>query len=348
MKQLLIKFQVLMLVMFCGYCTFAQTVSNVTAEQVGTTIHVSYDLDKAADISLFVSMDGGGSFTQLYKVSGDVGKTIGPGHKTIVWDVQAEVKGLDCDSIVFKIRAQGFSKENLSITVNGVPFKMIFVEGGIYIMGCTSEQGEDCYGSEKPAHSVTVSDFYMGETEVTQALWKAVMGSNPSSFKSDNLPVENVSWNDCQEFVKKLNQLTGKIFRLPTEAEWEYAARGGKNHSGYKYSGSNSIGDVAWYWGNSGSKTYSVKSKKPNALGLYDMSGNVWEWCLDWYENYSSAAQADPIGLSSGTRRVLRGGGWYNGVGSCRVSCRNDSNSDNRCNDFGFRLAMGLKSVGVE
>ena len=144
----------------------------------------------------------------------------------------------------------------------------------------------EAYGDESPVHSVTLSSYYMGETEVTQALWKAVMGNNPSRFKGDNLPVENVSWNDCQEFIRKLKQKTGKNFRLPTEAEWEYAARGGKKSNGYKYSGSNNIGSVAWYDDNSSNQIHAVKGKRLNELGLYDMSGNVWEWCSDWYGQY--------------------------------------------------------------
>jgi formylglycine-generating enzyme required for sulfatase activity len=315
----------------------AQTVSHVTAEQVGKTIRVSYDLDKAADITLFLSTDGGSTYTQLYRVSGDVGKNVSAGHKTIVWDVLAEREKLAGDNIVFKVKAQG--EDNLTFTVSGVTFKMIYVQGGTFTMGCTSEQVGDCESDENPAHSVTLSDFYMGETEVTQALWQAVMGSNPSHFTGDNRPVENVSWNDCQAFIQKLNQLTGRTFRLPTEAEWEYAARGGVHHSGYKYAGSNSVGYVAWYNGNSGSQTHDVKTKQPNALGLYDMSGNVWEWCSDWYGSYSSGAQTGPQGPSSGSTRVLRGGSWNRSVGDCRVSDRN-GDGPGRGSYYGFRLSI--------
>ena len=183
----------------------------------------------------------------------------------------------------------------------------------------------------------------MGETEVTQALWKAVMGSNPSYFKGENLPVEQVSWNDCQEFIKKLNGLTGKNFRLPTEAEWEYAARGGNNSNGYKYAGSNTIGDVAWC--NETTKdegTRQVKTKRPNELGLYDMSGNVWEWCSDWYDYsyYSSSPSTNPQGPSSGSDRVLRGGYWDNCAWYCRVLGRNIKapGCTNSC--IGFRLVL--------
>ena len=228
-----------------------------------------------------------------------------------------------------------------TITVNGVSFKMVTVEGGTFTMGATSEQGSDAYSDESPTHSVTLSDFAIGETEVTQELWKAVMGSNPSYFSSTNLPVEKVSWNDCQTFISKLNNLTGKNFRLPTEAEWEYAARGGNKSKGYKYAGSNTLGDVAWYYGNSSSKTHSVKQKQANELGLYDMSGNVWEWCQDWYGSYSSSAQTNPTGSTSGSYRVLRGGSWISNARDCRVSSRGNTTPTNTYNFLGLRLALG-------
>ena len=228
-------------------------------------------------------------------------------------------------------------------TVNGVSFTMIDVEGGTFTMGATSEQGSDAGSDEKPTHEVTLSNYSIGETEVTQELWQAVMGSNPSNFKGDlQRPVECVSWNDCQTFINKLNQLTGENFRLPTEAEWEYAARGGKESKGYKYSGSNTIGKVAWFTDNSSSTTHAVKTKQPNELGLYDMSGNVWEWCADWFSNsyYASSPASNPTGPSSGSLRVLRGGSWYLNAWYCRVAyCSHDS-PDYRNDDGGFRLSL--------
>ena len=221
-----------------------------------------------------------------------------------------------------------------TFTANGVSFKMIAVQGGTYTMGATSEQGSDARDYEKPAHKETVSDFMIGETQVTQELWQAVMGSNPSHFTGDlQRPVEQVSWNDCQEFIRKLNQLTGQNFRLPTEAEWEYAARGGNRSNGYKYSGSNNVGTVAWYDDNSGSKTHPVKTKQPNELGIYDMSGNVWEWCQDkWCGNYNSPRD-------SGSH-VLRGGGWYFYARHVRVSLRNSGDPGIWGNGYGLRLAL--------
>ena len=225
--------------------------------------------------------------------------------------------------------------------VKGVEFKMIKVEGGTFSMGATSEQEYDALSCEKPVHSVTLSDYYIGETEVTQELWEAVMGSNPSYFEGDNQrPVENVSWNDCQKFIKKLNRLTGKEFRLPTEAEWEYAARGGKYSRGYKYSGSNNADEVAWYDSNSGSKTHPVKTKKANKLGLYDMIGNVCEWGNDWYGYYQSNSQTNPTGPSEGESRVLRGGGWCYFDMGVRVSRRDYLTPGYRHIIIGLRLAL--------
>ena len=217
---------------------------------------------------------------------------------------------------------------------------MVYVSGGTFTMGATSEQGSDAYDWEKPAHSVTLSGYYIGKYEVTQELWKAVMGSNPSYYKGDNLPVERVSWNDVQEFLRKLNAMTGKRYRLPTEAEWEFAARGGNSSRGYKYSGGNSLGSVAWYYDNSGSRTHAVGTKSPNELGIYDMSGNVLEWCQDWWGSYSSSSQRNPKGPNSGSDRVDRGGSWLNDARLCRVSNRGGNTPDDRNFSLGFRLAL--------
>ena len=229
---------------------------------------------------------------------------------------------------------------NQTITVNGVSFEMVYVEGGTFDMGATTEQGSDAENDEKPVHSVTLSDYYIGRCEVTQELWEAVMGSNPSLFKGAQYPVECVSWNDCQNFIKKLNSLTGRTFRLPTEAEWEYAARGGNKSLHYKYSGSGNIGNVAWYDDNSGSSTHAVGTKSPNEFGIYDMSGNVWEWCSDWKGGYSAGAQTNPQGPSSGSFRVLRGGSWDYDAGYCRVSCRDDDDPYYSDNFIGLRLVL--------
>ncbi len=236
---------------------------------------------------------------------------------------------------------------NIIFEVKGVTFAMIGVEGGSFMMGSDDVVTVE---RERPVHEVWVSDFWMGETEVTQGLWHAVMGDNPSYFKKgDNYPVEQVSWKDCQNFIRKLNKLTegkrpkGTKFRLPTEAEWEYAARGGKHKEGYKYSGSDNIDQVAWYdedW-DTGS-THPVGKKQSNALGIYDMTGNVLEWCEDWYDEnyYSNSPTQDPVNTTEASYRVLRGGSWGFNAWGCRVSGRCDNFPSARIDHYGIRLAL--------
>ena len=228
-----------------------------------------------------------------------------------------------------------------TFTVDGVSFTMKAVQGGTFTMG-SSDEDTEADSDEKPAHSVTLSNFWIGQTEVTQALWQAVMGKNPSYFKGDKLPVEMVSWTDCQDFIKELNTKTGKKFRLPTEAEWEYAARGGNKSKGYKYSGDNDLDKVAWYEDNSSEKTHDVGTKAANELGIYDMSGNVWEWCSDWYSNsyYSNSPTTNPQGPNTGSLRVLRGGCMHNDAEGCRVAYRGNNNPDERADYLGLRLVL--------
>ena len=219
--------------------------------------------------------------------------------------------------------------------------EMAFVQGGTFTMGCTTEQGGDCTDYEKPAHQVTLSDYKIGKYEVTQAQWKAVMGNNPSNFSGcDKCPVETVSWNDIQDFLRKLNEKTGKTYRLPTEAEWEFAARGGNKSTKTKYSGSNILDEVAWYERTSGRKTHEVGTKAANELGIHDMSGNVWEWCSDWYGDYDASSKTNPKGPSSGSFRVLRGGSWDCNPPGCRVSNRFNYIPDARLLNGGFRLVL--------
>ena len=234
------------------------------------------------------------------------------------------------------------SNGNQVITVGKVSFTMVQVDGGTFQMGATREQWRDAYESEKPAHQVTLSPYFIGETEVTQGLWEAVMGNNPSNFIGINRPVEQVSWNDCQEFIKRLNQKTGRKFRLPTEAEWEFATRGGNKSKGYIYSGSNDMKDVAWCEKNSKSQTHDVKTKKANELGVYDMSGNVFEWCQDWWGGYSTSSQTNPSGPSSGSFRVIRGCSWGDASRNCRVSTRYGKEPGSQLNCLGLRLALDL------
>ncbi len=216
---------------------------------------------------------------------------------------------------------------------------MVLVEGGTFTMGAADNQLKDAESDEKATHQVTLPSYYICKYEVTQNLWTLVMGNNPSSFKASLQPVEDVTWNDCQQFIEKLNSLTGKDYRMPTEAEWEFAARGGNQSKGYKYAGSNSIGEVAWYSANSGNSPHDVGKKKPNELGLYDMSGNVYEWCQDWKAPYSRKAQTNPTGPEEGTYRVNRGGRWCGSARACRTSDRSMSAPDYHFYHLGMRLA---------
>ena len=281
-----------------------------------------------------------------------------------------KIKAIITLAISVMLSLSAMAQEKQTITVNGVSFNMIKVEGGTFNMGAqsTDPNGEN-YDSEaweeQPVHSVTLDDYYIGETEVTQELWEAVMGTTIEQQRQEveeyygfdcdlygqgaTYPMYYISWNDCQEFIAKLNQLTGKRFCLPTEAEWEYAARGGNKSRGYKYAGSNTIGEVAWYDDNAcggvgknspAYGTHPVGTKSPNELGLYDMSGNVLEWCSDWDGEYSSSSQTNPTGPTSGSGRVLRGGSWRNGAHGCRVSDRYYFNPGYRGSECGFRLAL--------
>lgn len=239
------------------------------------------------------------------------------------------------------VPSTAMSRQERDRIIQNLISNMVYVEGGTFIMGATSEQGSDAREEEKPVHKVTLSSFSIGKYEVTQAEWEAVMGNNPSHFTGNNQrPVEQVSWNECKEFVRKLNAMTGRRFRLPTEAEWEYAARGGNRSQSYKYAGSNYQDIVAWYKNNSSPATHSVGTKSPNELGLYDMSGNVWEWCQDWYVIYSNNSQYNPTGPASGSLRVFRGGSWGGDARYCRVAYRSYYSPGSRSTDLGFRLAL--------
>ena len=320
----------------------AQQVTNVSAMQDGKNIIVSYDLSgkqgQTFTVSLLVSENGGSTWQgPVNSVTGAKGQGITPGTgKRIIWNVLQDREKLQGSAIAFKVRA------SYAAGGGSGSIEMIFVEGGTFTMGCTSEQGSDCYDSEKPAHKVTLNSFSIGKYEVTQKQWQDVMGSNPSYFGNcDNCPVEMVSWNDVQDFIQRINAKTGSNYRLPTEAEWEYAARGGKQSRGYKYSGSDDINAVAWYTDNSSSKTHAVGQKQANELGIYDMSGNIWEWCSDWYGNYPSYPQNNPTGSESGSYRVSRGGSWFILAQYCRASYRfSDYSPDDRDSNMGFRLVV--------
>lgn len=229
---------------------------------------------------------------------------------------------------------------DLIFSVGGVSFCLKYVEGGTFIMGATDEQAEYAEKGEFPTHSVTLHDYYLGETEVTQELWEEVMGYNPANTIGESLPIENISWNDCADFIRELNNRTGKTFRLPTEAEWEYAARGGIYSCQCVYSGSDNAEEVGWVKSNCDGSTHPVGTRNSNELGIYDMTGNVCEWCQDWMSNYNSADQVNPVGPNSGTARVGRGGGWCNSFMKNRVSTRFAGKTTYRDYNLGFRIAM--------
>jgi len=225
--------------------------------------------------------------------------------------------------------------------VTGMEF--VFIKGGCFDMGDTFGDGE---ADEKPVHQVCVDDFYLGKYEVTQGQWEKVMGDNPSRFKGRDNPVERVSWNDVQQFIDHLNIQSGRKYRLPTEAEWEYAARSGGEKE--KYAGTSQeseLGQYAWYYINSGKQTHPVGQKNPNALGLHDMSGNVWEWCSDWYgENYyKGRPRINPEGPGNGVNRVLRGGSWFDDPGWMRAAFRYGFPPPTPNSLFGFRLGLSAR-----
>ena len=239
------------------------------------------------------------------------------------------------------VAAQPVDTTIITITIDSLTFEMVKVKGGTFTMGCKNPKDKDCYENEFPAHEVTVSDFAIGKYEVTQDIWKAVMGYNPSKWKHDSLPVERVSWDTIQTFINKLNRLTGRNFRLPTEAEWEYAARGGEKSKNYKYAGCNQdVGSYAWYGPNANSHTHKVGEKKPNELGLYDMSGNVWEWCSDYQGAYTKNSQENPKGPRNGEERILKGGCYTSPTRGCRITDRSNYNPQLGYSYYGFRLVM--------
>lgn len=305
-------------------CPLHAQISNVRQTTENNRIIITYDLTGSGD--------------DLYNIAVTAVNTNGEklAPRAIVGDVThvAPNKNL---SIWWQTALDGVTpagwKIILTVKIDFIP--MVFVQGGTFVMG-SNDGGSD----EMPAHSVTVSDFHIGKYEVTQKQWRQIMGSNPSFFKGDNLPVENVSWNDVQEFIAKLNEMSGENYRLPTEAEWEYAARGGKKSKNYTHSGSNNLDEVGWYWDNSGNRTHDVGTKQPNELGIYDMSGNVGEWCNDWYDvnYYQTSPSSNPQGANSGRSRVLRGGAWGGDNRYCRVADRGWGAPEYRVNLVGFRL----------
>ena len=225
-------------------------------------------------------------------------------------------------------------------TRNVLDIPMVVVAGGTFEMGGIETYGEQCYPDEFPKHTVTVDDYYIGQFEVTQELYKFVMGYNPSHFVGDSLPVDNISWVDAKTFIHELNKMTGKQYRLPTEAEWEFAARGGRWSQDLNYSGSDDLNAVGWCDGNSGRRTHAVGTKAPNELDIYDMCGNVYEWCQDRYAIYKADPQTNPQGPDFGKARVMRGGSWRSEARNCRNTYRSSEDYEAHILNCGLRLAM--------
>jgi len=311
----------------------AAEVKNTVSRQVGNRIQFTYDLigDEAdAEVDVTLTIQGKSYKASDLHLEGDFGKVRTGKEKKIHWNVLQDFpRGLDAN-VAWRLEAGG---KVFTSPILGAKF--VLIPAGTFTMGGS--------GSDETRHQVTISQpFYMQTTEVTQGQWQKVMGSNPSHFSScgNDCPVEMVSWNDVQDFISRLNRQEGTDkYRLPTEAQWEYAARSGGRQEEYAGTSSESnLGDYAWYGANSGSKTHSVGQKKPNGLGLYDMSGNVWEWVQDWYGNYPSGSVTDHEGPSSGSFRVYRGGSWSNDARNCRSAARHSNDPGSRSVSLGFRL----------
>jgi len=318
----------------------AAEVQNVKPSQAGNRILFEFDVvgeEPETEITVTVRVGDKTLSSDQLHLEGDFGKVRVARGKRIYWNVLQDFpRGLSGD-VSWEIMAGGRIYKD---PITGM--ELVFVKGGCFQMGDTFGDGG---ADEKPVHDVCVSDFYMGKFEVTQRQWRIVMGTTPSTFKNcgDDCPVEQVSWNDAQEFISTLNQKTGKRFRLPTEAEWEYAARsGGKKEKWAGTSSEGDLGDYAWYGKNSGRQTRPVGQKKPNGLGLYDMSGNVWEWCADWHDaNYYQRSPRDnPGGPDRWSLRVSRGGSWAGSARDERATERRSGSSKGRSIEGGFRLVL--------
>ncbi len=319
-----------------------QTVSDVNYERNGKELRIWYNLDRSCDIRVRVSVDSGANFSYpLQNVSGDVGKGVKPGKREIIAYDLYELRGVAEDTALVKFSVE-VDDGSVEILVGNLVVPMVFVEGGTFTMG-GQKVGGYTYEEDLPKHKVTVNDFYICKYEVTQDLWEAVMDTNPSHWNGNGrLPVEQVSWNEVQIFISRLSQLTGHRFRLPTEAEWEYAARGGsagKSHNGYP-GGEKEAGEYCWYCVNSHGHTHPVGEKKPNELGLYDMGGNVMEWCSDWQTAYSAEPQDNPKGPKHGENKVLRGGCINSPSWGCTVGHRSWYMPEYGYDYTGFRLVV--------
>jgi formylglycine-generating enzyme required for sulfatase activity len=367
MKKILF---LILAILIISSTTFGAEITNEKIRQEGNRVVITYDLkgsEDKAEVSLTITVDGKTYTAEDLHLEGDYGEVrIGKG-KRIYWNVLQDFpRGLSTE-IIANIEAVGLTYRD---PVTGMEF--VYVKGGCFEMGCGSWT-DDCDSDEEPVHEICVDDFYIGKYEVTQGQWKAVMGSNPSSFKDcgDNCPVENVSWNDVQEFIRMLNKKTNPPqsplgeggrkgrYRLPTEAEWEYACRsGGKEEKYAGFSNENRLYLFAnfcdknceydWKTSNQDDRyrnTSSVDNYKPNGLGIYDLSGNVWEWVQDWYDSgyYKKSSKWNPKGPVGGTYRVIRGGSWDSEPKHVRCTFRNYAPLDDSYHFIGFRLLHPVK-----
>lgn len=331
---------IIMMIICCAVAS-AQHITNQSFSLKDDTLTISYSLDKQADICVRVAIAGGRYTEPLKGLTGAVGQGVKPGDSLLITAVALpEIRGIAAEELSFLVEVDDGA---LLVYVDSFAFRMMPVEGGSFTMGCTHPKGEKhTYADELPTHKVTVNDFYIGQFEVTQGLWLAVMGENPSKWVgNDSLPVEQVSWNDVQIFIARLSQITGYRFRLPTEAEWEYAARGGKKSHGTPYPGTRSQAwETCWFVMNSKGHSHPVGQLKPNELGLYDMGGNVMEWCSDWMTAYTSQPQNCPQGPRTGENRILRGGCFNSISASCTVFERSWYLPDYGYSFHGFRLVL--------
>ncbi|MBQ7697283.1 MAG: SUMF1/EgtB/PvdO family nonheme iron enzyme [Paludibacteraceae bacterium] len=338
------RLTILSLLFFVYAIAWSQAVSNVTLAQEDTRFRIEYDLTEQIETFISVAVDNSYVFRPIYELSGNFGSQSIEGHNVVYWDALKEWGEFSHDVMV-KVTLMPLSKV---IEANGISFTMVYVQGGTFVMGATLEQGTDASENER-SHVVKLSSYYISQTEVTQELWNAVMGENRSFFIGVNQPVNLVSYQDITTFISRLNLITGLSFNLPTEAQWEFAARGGKKSRGFKYAGDNNLRSVAWFGqkgnetydnGNSDGHSHKVATKQPNELGLYDMSGNLWEWCRDYYGEYPNDMQTDPTGPKEGKHRVVRGGSFYSKAAYCRVSTRSANTPESRLTHTGFRLSL--------
>jgi formylglycine-generating enzyme required for sulfatase activity len=330
MKRNLLKLITIavLFVAFSTACSKEKYVTSVTLSQTKATLTVGESITLTATVSPEEAINKNVSWTtnneKVATVKDGLVTAKAEGTVTITVTTEDGKKTANCTVIVL---LPGESE-------------MIRVEGGTFIMGQTDDENPAYTVYERPAHQVTLNAFKIAKYPVTQKQWMAIMDDNPSYFKGDDLPVTNVSWHDAQTFTSRLSEATGKNYRLPTEAEWEYACRGGASTAKYKYSGSNDLNLVGWYSFNSEGKTHPVGKKAGNELGIKDMSGNVWEWCRDWAAEYTDQPQTNPQGPETGTCRVNRGGSYLSDYLKCRVSFRSSANPDERSNEIGFRIVL--------